>query len=68
MKHAYYSDKMAERNGTVIYEREDGSEVECTAVETPPHTLGWDDVQDLGPVTRYLRQGSKAPSRLSIFR
>jgi hypothetical protein len=55
---AYYSAKMAELTGTVIWEGEDGREVECTSVSEGAHSLAWDDVQELGSVTRWVRQGA----------
>jgi hypothetical protein len=64
---AYYSTKMAELTGTVIYEGEDGREVECTAVSEGDHGLKWDDVEDLGAVKRYLRKGALATRGLAAF-
>jgi hypothetical protein len=64
---AYYSAKMAERTGTVIYEDEDGREVECTAVSHGDHGLKWDDVEDLGPVRRFLRKGTTSARGFDAF-
>jgi len=55
---AFYSATMAGLTGTVIWARDNGTEVECTCVGKNPPL--WDDTQDLGLVERYVRQGKQA--------
>lgn len=64
---AYYSAKMAELTGTVIYEGEDGRDVECTEVCKGASSAKWDDLEPRGPVKRYLRKGSAATKPLHRF-
>lgn len=58
IKYAWYSKKAARQNGTVIYRRPDGSEVEVSSVSDDPtkHGLGWDDVEYIGEVTEFVRR------------
>ncbi len=59
--YAVYSVKQAAVNGTSIYQRPDGTEVEITAIgkiRGCPETV-WPDKKDLGEVTTFIRQGCR---------
>ena len=62
-RQAWYSSTQAERVGTIIWAREDGTEVEITCVDdTKPL---FDDIEDRGLVVRSVRLG-RLPNR--VFR
>lgn len=56
---AFFSDDFYRLDGprpqVLLYEHEDGRHVRVTDVtRTPETTMGWDDVEYVGPVTRYI--------------
>lgn len=53
----FYSAKMAKLSGTSFYATPDGGEVEVTLAANRTDCCGWDDFEDRGPITRYLRKG-----------
>lgn len=55
---AFYSAEMEKRTGTVIWERADGTEVECTCVGQ--RSPSWPDTKRLGPVVKWVRKGRPA--------
>ena len=57
-KFGWYSKEMAERNGTVIYEKLGGGELEVTCVTSDGnHGTAWPDIRFVGEVTEYVRKG-----------
>lgn len=56
--HAWFSETAANRHGSVIYAREDGTEVEVTCAD---HDILFDyryaDKEYVGLVSKYLRKG-----------
>ena len=52
---AWYSKKMDERWGHVVYRRANGEEVKCCSVSAgDEHCMGWDDVEYVGKVTEFV--------------
>jgi hypothetical protein len=56
--HGYYSKKMDELFGSILYEALEGGAYVVTAVCRVPGTqiLGWPDGKDVGLVTKYIRR------------
>jgi len=53
-KYAWYSQKMAEKLGSVTWMAADGTPITCTSVSpTQDHGLGYDDVKFVGMVERW---------------
>lgn len=59
IKHAWYSAKSAEQNGTIRYRTVDGDVVHVTSVSNSCHDSGtaWDDVTYLGKVDKWMGRG-----------
>lgn len=55
----YYSEKQSKMTGTKFYATPDGQEVEITTVASVDMDSGsrFDDLQDCGEVTRFIRHG-----------
>lgn len=64
-EYGWYSKLGAEKAGTYIYARPDGSEVEVTTVSNSAETPGsyWGDEVCLGPVAKWVRDGTAAGMR-----
>ena len=55
--HAWYSATMAERTGSLVYARADGTEVVVTTLtRTPAHGVGFDDIEERGEVETFVRR------------
>lgn len=59
-----FSEKAAERHGSVFWRHADGHEVEVTNVGDNADGYLWDDKVIVGEVTEYVRQGRKRSEHL----
>lgn len=67
--HAWFSQKAANLYGSIIYAREDGTEVEVTVAKRKiehGETYLWDDKKYVGEVVRYVRR--RQPNKLTVIK